>query len=248
MNDQSNPPQMGDNQGPPFNPEVVEDLMTKARDVADAAAAWKEAGKITDETQAEKANDFLAGARKLLKAVEDRRKTEKEPHLDAGRKVDAAFGDIKTIIDKAASMVKPILADYMREQERAAEERRREEVRKAVAEAEAAQKAAEQAQARNDVVGEAEAEKAAKEAEDARKAAEKPQSAKVGSATGGGRRTSLRTTRFAEITSINTAMLHYRDHPEMRVLLLKLANADIRAAKGEKVDLPGFAIKEERGL
>ena len=43
-------------------------------------------------------------------------------------------------------------------------------------------------------------------------------------------------------------MLHYRARPELSDTLLRLARADIRAAKGKAITLPGFAIIEERKL
>ena len=43
-------------------------------------------------------------------------------------------------------------------------------------------------------------------------------------------------------------MLHYRDHPEMDALLVRLANADLRAAKGAEINLPGFEVIEEKVL
>ena len=43
-------------------------------------------------------------------------------------------------------------------------------------------------------------------------------------------------------------MLHYRDHPDLVAVILKLANADIRAAKGEAINIPGIEVKTERKL
>ena len=248
MNDLSNTPGIGDNNGPAFNPEVVSEFEAKAREFADAAGAWKEAGSIESDEQAAKANDFLSGTRKLAKEVEDRRKAEKQPFLDAGREIDAAFKKVINLLDGAANMVKPLQQDFLRRKEAEAAKARAEAERKAREEAEQAEAARRAAEARNDVAGQQEAEERAKAAEEEAAKAAKFESAKASSATGGGRTQSLRTVKTARITSINQAMLHYRDRPEMAELILRLANADARAAKDQEITIPGIEITIERKL
>lgn len=252
MNDHSNIPNeravMGSNQGPSFNPEVTAEFEEKIRDFADAAAEWKEQGEITDNDTAEKANDFLSGARKLFKSIEDRRREEKQPYLDAGREVDAAFNSLKSKIEKAVGLVKKPLEAFMKEQERLERERKAREAKEARRAQEEAARKAREAERRNDVIAQDEAETELKEAEKAETQARKKTTTKVGSATGGGRSAAMRTTRTAHLTNVNQAMLHYRTRPEMSDLLVRLANADIRAAKGEELSIPGFEIKTERKL
>jgi FtsZ-interacting cell division protein YlmF len=247
MNDLS-PPSSGHNQGPVFNPDLVEELSAKAGAVADAAGEWKDAGKIISKEQAQKANDFLSGARLLFKEIEERRKAEKQPFLDAGREIDAAFNRVKETVERSAKLVKPLVEAFLREEEAKERARKAEEERKAREEAAAAERARRQAEERNDVVGQQEAEERAKAAREAEAEAKRAESAKLDSATGGGKRTALRTSRFAVITNVNQAMLHYRDHPEMTELLLRLANSEVRSAKGKAIKIPGFEIKEERKL
>lgn len=191
----------------------------------------------------------LDTARAKLKEIEERRKIEKQPFLDAGRDVDTAFNRVKDIIEKAGKLAKAPLEAYLKEQQRIAEERRR-------AEQEAARKAAEEAE-RERLIAErnrnaaamVEAEEKAKEAAEAAKAAEAAARAKVSSATGtGSKSTSLRTVRYAQITNINQAMLHYRGHPDLAECITRLANADIRAAKGAAITIPGIEIIEEQKL
>ena len=112
-------PSLGDNNGPVLNPEVIEEYTRKVQDFADAAGDWKETKQITEDAQAEKAKDFLDGARKLFKDIEDRRKVEKEPFLAGGREVDAKFATIKAILEKSANMVKPLLEDFIKRKEAA---------------------------------------------------------------------------------------------------------------------------------
>jgi hypothetical protein len=239
---------MGHNKGPVFNTEVVDAFAAEATEIAEAASEWANV-EITTETKAGELKDFLDTTRAKIKEIEDRRKVEKQPFLDAGRDVDTAFNRVKEVMEKAGKLAKGPLEAYLKEQQRLAEERRR-------AEQEAARKAAEEAE-RERMIAErnrnaaamVEAEEKAKEAADAAKAAEAPARVQVSSATGtGSNRTGLRTYRSAQITNINQAMLHYRGHADLIECITRLANADIRAAKGAKITIPGIYINEEQKL
>ena len=239
---------IGHNNGPVFNTEVVDAFAAEATEIADAASEW--AGvEIASDTKAGELKDFLDTARAKLKEIEDRRKAEKQPFLDAGRDVDTAFNRVKDIIEKAGKLAKAPLEAYLKEQQRIAEERRR-------AEQEAARKAAEEAE-RERMIAERnrnaaaiiEAEEKAKKAAEAAKAAAAPARAQVSSATGtGSNRTGLRNHRSAQITNINQAMLHYRGHADLAECITRLANADIRSAKGAQITIPGIDIIEEQKL
>ena len=165
---------IGGNNGPAFNPDLVDELATKAGEVADAAGEWKDAGKIESKEQAQKANDFLSGARQLFKEIEERRRAEKQPFLDAGREIDAAFNRVKETVERAANLVKPLVETFLREEEAKERARKAEEERKAREEAEAAERARKQAEERNDVVGQQEAEERAEAAREAEVEAQKP--------------------------------------------------------------------------
>lgn len=239
---------VGHNKGPVFNTEVVDAFAKEASEIADAASEWANVA-ITTETKAGQLKDFLDTSRAKLKEIEERRKVEKQPFLDAGREVDTAFNRVKDIIEKAGKLAKVPLESYLKEQQRIAEERRR-------AEAEAARKAAEEAERERQIAERnrnaaaiAEAEEKAAAAADAAKAAEAERKARVSSATGtGASRTSLRTVRTAKIANINQAMLHYRGHADLIECITRLANADIRAAKGAPITIPGIDIIEEKKL
>ena len=239
---------IGHNKGPVFNVLVVDALAIEAGEIADAASEWAKV-EIATETKAGELKDFLDTARAKLKEIEDRRKAEKQPILDAGRDVDTAFGKVRDIIERAGKLAKGPLETYLKEQQRIADERRR-------AEQEAARKAAEEAE-RERLIAERnrnaaaiiEAEEKAKAAANAAKASEGPARATVSSATGtGANRTGLRTYRSARITNINQAMLHYRSHADLAECITRIANADIRAAKGAKITIPGIDIIEEQKL
>lgn len=243
MNDMT--PGISHNRPPAVDPEVLADFEARAKEFAEAGGLWLDKGKINDAETAAKAGDFLRGARQLASQIEEARKKQKAPHIEAGKAVDAAFETVKKVIEKTASAAKKLLDAY------AAEEAKRiaaEQAAAAKAAAEARAKAEEEARAaaaRNDIIGEAEAEAALKAAEKAEKAAAKVETVKVGSATGAGKALSYRTIRSARLKSPALAFSRYRDHPEVIALLERLATAEIRAKDGpDKID--GFEIIEER--
>jgi len=239
---------IGHNNGPVFNTEVVDAFAAEASEIADAASEWAKVA-IGNETKAGELKDFLDTARAKLKEIEDRRKVEKQPFLDAGRDVDTAFNRVKDIIEKAGKLAKAPLEAYLKEQQRIAEERRRAEQEAALKAAEEAERERMIAERNRNAAAIIEAEEKAKKAAEAAKAAAAPARAQVSSATGtGSNRTGLRNHRSAQITNINQAMLHYRGHADLAECITRLAKADIRAAKGAKITIPGIDIIEEQKL
>lgn len=84
----------------------------------DGARTYEDRGELNDDTAA-RANDFIAGAKRLLAEAEDARKAEKQPHLDAGRAVDASWERIKDRIHCVIGVVSPLLAAYLQRKEEA---------------------------------------------------------------------------------------------------------------------------------
>lgn len=190
------------------------------------------------------ARDLIARTQALGKKVEAARKEAKQPHMDAAKAVDADFKPLKEALDGLVAAVKKPLQAFL-----VAEEKRRQ------AEAEAARKAAEEAAAfAQDASEDEDAELAAKAEEFARRRQEKADQAaalaesgaRVESKAGLSRAASLRTYRFAEITDPVAAATHYANHPDVVAAIQKVANAEIRAAKGAAVSIPGIVIKEEQ--
>lgn len=245
MNDQT---PMGHNNGPAFNPEIIDELAKQAQDISATAAEWAKT-EITDQETASKLKDFLDGAKKTQNSVEARRKEEKQPFLEAGREVDDAFNRVKDIIQRSGEAAKAPLVKFLKEEERKAEEQRRKEAEAARLKEEEAERERQIAENNQNAAAQIEAEEKAAEAAEEAKQAEAPAKVKVGSATGtGSKATSLRTVRKAELVSVNQAMLHYRNHPDMEDLLLRLANADIRASKGADITIPGIKVITEKKL
>lgn len=239
---------MGDNNPPPFDPEVRDNLSAKAQEFIDASNHWKKAGEVTTEHQAGQLTDQIDGLRGLYKKVDTARKEAKQPHDAAGKAVQDAFNPILTKLKRAADALKPMLADYATKKAEAEAEAKRkaeEEARKKAEEAAAALKAAEES---GDIGAQVDAEEAAKAAEEAAKKASEPTKTNVKSATGAGRTMALRTQKEVEVTNVRVLFMHFHEHPDVLAVLSRLATAAVRA-KGydhEAAPIPGIKITERK--
>lgn len=245
MTDQT-PATVGHNNPPAVDPETLEKFATLANDFADAAGEFLDKKVIDNEEDAQLANDLIAGARTNFKAANEARAAAKKPHDDAGKAVQDAFKPLLDKFELTGKKVKAMLTVYLekKEAEIAAEARRKQE--EADRKAREAAEAAKAAEARNDVAGEVDAAAMAKEAEKAQKEAARAAKAKaqVASASGGTKSVGLRTVRVAKITNINVVFMHYKNRPEVRELLERLATADVRAKDVDETKIPGIEIIE----
>lgn len=135
------PAPIGHNNPPTIEDELRErstELLDRAQKLIDAA------DRIPAELDAEsagKATDFIKQVTTCAKAIEDKRKSEKEPFVEGGRKVDAFFKVHATDLDIAKSKAsKPLLAYQTKVQE---EERQRRLEQERIAREEADRKAEE---------------------------------------------------------------------------------------------------------
>lgn len=232
-------PPIGHNSG-----ESADPFKDRVNEFGSAAVEW---GKVEiDDSNAEQLNDFITGARGLLREIEAARIAAKKPHDEAAKAIQAAFKPLKDAVEKAGQLAKGLQTSYLRRKEEELERRREAEMQRAAEAEAAAQAEAAEAEESGDFVAAAEAE--AKVDETAKKLDEvqKPVKAQVGSASGAGRTASMRTFRTAKFTSVPLAVAHYKDHPKMHDLVLELANADLRRAGKEAVTIPGIEIVEER--
>lgn len=255
--DDLNPAGIGHNAQLPYDPEVAATLEARVRELADAGGAWLDLGHIETEEQAGKLNDFLTQNRVAYKEIEDARKAAKEPHLEASKAVDAKFKALAAPLERLGTAIKGMLSVYL-------DIKRQEEERRKDAEREAARKQQEEAdrlrreaEARNDVIAQAEAEEAAKQAAKAAKAAkaaEKPARVNIASATGGGRTMSQRTTMEAQIADDSSARRSFGwllADPISREPLIaeleRLATA-ARRRKDGPTEIPGVSFIEKRSV
>lgn len=222
------------------NPPPAAELF--AEEIESLKARAEAFGEITD-ANAGAASDLIKLAKKLAKDIDDKRKEEKQPHLDAGRQIDGTYNPLVEAAKKAPASVERALTAYVVEQKRKAEDARREAERKAAEEAEKARRL------QNDALLAEDAAAAAKAAENEAKlvAAEEKQAGNV-KGSEGFRASGLRTVRKAKITNATMLVTFYMARPEVIELCERLANADIRAAKGGQVAIPGIEVIETEQL
>ena len=230
-----------------YDPAQHAELAAHVQVFCDAAGKWLDIKTVQSAEQAERLTDFVTGARDLYKRVEDARKADKKPWDDLGKQVQGAYTPLAAKVERIAKSMKAMQADWLRREDaRIAEEKRQAEAA-ARAEREAAERAAAEAAARNDISGQVEAEEALKAAEKAEKAAAKPAKAQVGSATGAGRKMSLRETKHAKVINRRACFAYFQSHPEVEELLTRLATAAVRKGDITKktAKLAGIDIYEK---
>lgn len=216
--------------------EVPADLPAHERTDAElsaqreAMAAWfKEiGGKVTTQEQANKAGNFADVFAKLEKASDEARKSEKEPHLEAGRAVDAKWQPIVKRAAELKTWAKSTTTAFL-----IAEKARIAAEEKAAAEARA---------------------KAAREAEEARRAAEAtgapppaaelapppappPQKAKAA-------KVHLRTRNVHEITDIRALLTYFADMNQTPPDLLAVCQTLVNRMRAAGVEVPGVVTKQ----
>lgn len=203
-----------------------------------AVADWSQ-GVVTD-ANAGPLRDLIGKIKGLAKDAEKDRKKLKEPHLEAGKKVDRDFKPVATTADSLTAPLNKMLTEYLR----AEDERKRKEAEEARRKAEAEAKAA-QALKDDEFVGAEMAERAEQSELEAKRAAKEAETVNV-QGNDSSRALGLRTYRSANITNPSMLVGHYASHPDVLEVCEKLANAEIRAAKGGVVSIPGVEIIEEK--
>jgi hypothetical protein len=212
-----------------------------------AAERWvTERPVITDQATAERCGQFLTQIADLDKRADAAHKAEKEPHLAAGREVDAFWRDYKTMGAAVRARLKPIEAAWLQSEkdriDREAEKLR--EIAKAKAEA-ARQAAAEAEVSASPIAASLAADQALIAAADAEKDAARAAKAKPqNKGAGMTRAVGLRETWSARIDDVIDAIAHYLEIPEDRARILELvqslADRDVRGGAGRtKPAVPG---------
>ena len=177
--------------------------------------------------------DVIARSVSLAKRIDKARVEQKAPHLQAGRDVDADYKPVGArVADIGASGKKLLQPFLLAEQNRL----RAEAEAKAKADAE---KAALDAFDENPF-----SEQAPTEAVEPVKVAR----ATVASASGLARSTGLRTYRTAKVTDAAAMVAHYAGRIAVIEAAEKLANEEIRAAKGQPVNIPGVTVQEDQRI
>lgn len=240
MNEIANPRAViGDNAPTPFDllSEQIENLRVEAGN-------WLDGAGVTTEADAENVSKLLDLTRKAQKEADSARVTEKKPHDDAAKAVQAKWKPLIDRCDIITDTAKKALTPYLRRVEAA----KQEAARIAREEAEAAERAAQAAFAQSgptDIEMREEAERLAKAAKSAEALASKMEKDKA-HATGGDRAIGLRTSYRAEVTDMTEfarwAWVNLRD--DIEAALLEIARK--KFSRAAVTPPPGITIHEER--
>lgn len=219
-------------------PESAQYYIDQLEGLKDRVTQWSQT-EINGEN-AGALRDLIGDIKNVAKAAEKDRKATKEPYLEQGRKIDKDFKPVASLADDFVKPLTRALSEFMALEER----RRREEAERARIEAEKKAAAAE-ALKEDEFAGDF-AQAQAEQAEVVAKRAERAADNTSVKGSDSDRAMGLRTYRKAKI--INGAMLvgHFANNPDVIALCEKLANAEIRAAKGGEVSIPGIEIVEEK--
>lgn len=229
------------------NPPLIDDAtLVRVQDRVNAANVWLGSVKeITDADTAKACDDFLGQLKSELKAVDEDRQAKVRPHLDAQKAINAAFETPKALLDTAIRLLNPLKTAWLkREQDRIAAEKKAAED-EALRQLQAAEDL--KRQSGTSVEATVAADQAQKQADaavvQAHNLSKQKATVKGDYAT---RASSLRSYWSADIVDYPKALQHYANHPEVRAVIEKLANADARTHK-DALAVPGLrAIEDKR--
>lgn len=219
-----------------FPPKDAADYLAELDSIAVDAVRWS--GAALDGSRAGALRDLIGKIDSIAKAAEKDRKAIKEPYLEQGRKIDAAFKPVAERADKLIAPLKAMLTKWLQ----AEEARKREEAEKARKEAEEKARLADAMKDDAFIGGHV-----ADMAKEAKQAADQAARLAEHNAIKGAesdRALGLRTYRKAKVVNALQLVEHFAKHPEVLAVCEKLANAAIRAGVGDGI--PGIEIIEEK--
>lgn len=217
--DEPPPRTVGDNNPP----DTIEEIIPL--EIEQASEWLRSIGEITSQRDADIAGNRVSALRELKKQVEAKHKKEKEPHLAAGRAVDAKYKPLIEDVDGACKALLAAVTKFLN----AERDRKAKEAREAY-EREVAARVLERAQARDE--GEPVEEELA--------LPPPPQPVKVNAGGARGAKIALRSETIAVITDYEAVLHHFAHHEDIESCVQKLAN---RAAKAG-VQVPGVKIEK----
>lgn len=231
----------------PYDEAIYSDLESRINAFNDAIGEFLDLGELTSADQAAKLNDTIAGARKLEKQVADALTEQKKPYETKVATIRTAFGRLKDRIEAIKKSPQALQNAWLKKEqdrlnaEREAERQRVQEERAKVA------AMATKAQARNDVIGQADAEAELKKIEKAEaKLSKDAPKARIGSATGGAKTVSARAPiTKGRINHFGRVVNHYRDDPWLLEALDRMIARDIRSRDVDHTKIPGIEFYQE---
>ena len=223
--------------------DPFEALTLEVQDKLEQAQTWlKTIPQTPSETDANMARNMQAALLQLNKRADVLHKAEKQPHLDAGRAVDAKF-DFRKAVATVADRLRDVFTAFMRAEEarQRAEAQRRfeEESRKA----EDARKAVEEERQRLEREDPGLA--LITEPEPLPELPRAPEPVKIQVGGGVGRKAGLKSVYIAKIVDWQKVLQHFSGHQQLRDLIQKLVDADVRLNKTQ-CSIPGVEVVEER--
>lgn len=234
-------PMIGHNNPPP---DPFTDSERAISDLYAEASNWLDGEAIANQSQADQLAKLLEMIRDARKEADALRVEEKRPHDEAAKAVQAKWKPLLDRCDTATTTAKKALTPWLAKIEA---EKRAEEDRKR-AEAEAAQKAAREAAQKarqaHDLAAAEEANRLADEAMKADRIA-KAAAKQTGTAKGGRRAVSLRTTYHAEVTDYADLIWHIweADTEAMKDFALEYAQRHVREYR---TAIPGVNVIEKK--
>jgi hypothetical protein len=210
------------------------------RDYAERALAWLQKTGIKDTQTKDMAANYRAKLLDLKKQADAERETEKRPHLEASRAVDAKFKPLVEEADSAANELRDALTRYMREEEARLEAERRAKWEQERAAVEAARREVE-AQRAKQMAQDPIAAMTSPEPDLPLMPAE-PEPVKVQAGGQRGRKTGLRTVTRYVVNDHAAALAFFANSDDVKELVQKLAE---RASKAG-VTVPGVETVTEK--
>ena len=223
--------------------DPFEALKLEVQDKLEQAQNWlKTAPKVSTETDANMARNMQAALLQLNKRADAMHKLEKQPHLDASRAVDTKF-DFRKVVATVADRLRDVFTAFMRaedaKQRAAAQKKFEEDLRTA----EEARKAAEEERKRLERDDPALA--LISQAEPLPDLPSQPEPVKIQVGGGFGRKAGLKTIYIGRILDWQKVLHHFSGHQQVRDVLQKLVDADVRLNKAQCA-IPGVEVLEER--
>ena len=248
-------PDAGDGAGDPQkaaestdnDPPIFDRLSMRIEEHFEEARNWLDGEPIANEDQATAVTALKGTLKELADLAEKSRKDEKEPHLTAGREVDAKWKPVIEMADKAVKVAQRALTPWLQAVE-AENARKAEEARRAAAaEEQRLREMHEAARRSSDMADEDQIEQQEQAVKDAARAAREAAKAPAVVRTGAGKAT-LRTIWHVKAND-HRALLNYylTERPdvaqELREWLYERAQKDVRG--GARV-IPGCSIWDEK--
>ena len=223
--------------------DPFEALKLEVEDKLEQAGSWlKTAPKVLTETDASMARNMQAALLQLNKRADVLHKAEKQPHLDAGRAVDAKF-EFRKAVASVADRLRDVFTAFMRAEEarqRAEAQERFEDERRM---AEEARQAAEEERRRLEQKDPTLS--FITEPQPLPELPLAPEPVKVQVGGGLGRKAGLKSFYVGTIVDWPKVLQHFAGHTQIRDLLQKLVDADVRLHKSQ-CSIPGVEVREER--